>query len=561
MRNLAILSFVIFFGFHAQSQSLDDKLGQLQSSVKKVIVKDVEYDQKLKFEKSSGYIITVTTSESKRGKVTEYSFNLFDIEKNKIKFDTKKNVAIVQIGTKADKKVIKNVIDQKVSSYLNKISIMAEGVEAARSLNDQLKAVVEEADKVQHDFFPKMTSLVDLLGFLESNLGKVQVNDDVYEQSFSYKKDNNVVVTFTTNDVNKSSSESMTLNFGDINQRKIDFITRGNAVYIEAETNGKRNLIEQTKNGEISGFKNKIVLRGNSIEEGRKIAAALLNLKELADQNQKELYDPNADWATTVDYLKANVKKVTRNDIVYEQSIKEHDRIDNQLIFESIEKNKDKTSKYIFNPSDLNGAKIGFSTKGTAILINCETKGKKSLIQLQENGGLGNYQSAFNIHFESIEKARAMKKALVRLVQLSNEKNQDFLIQGKENPAVKESLDYLIHNIIDVSVNEKTYKQSLFYEEEKPEIITFEIVDLDKDDKLSYELNLKDLNEQKVSFDTRGKEVLVMAEIKGKQDLIKSTKNGEDDKFVDKLSIKAKGIEEARIIVHALKYLINKLNS
>ena len=376
MRILAIFFLVIFTGFHTQSQSLDEKLGQLQASVKKVTVKDIEYDQKLKFEKSSGYIITVTITESKKGKVTEYSFNLFDIEKNKIKFDTKKNVAIVQIGTKADKKMIKNVIDKKVSSYLNKISIMADGVESARALNNQLKAAVEEADKVQHDFFPKMTSLPELLGFLKSNLGKVQVNDDVYEQSFSFKDDNNVIVTFTTNDVNKSSSESIALNFGDINQRKIDFITRGNSVYIEAETNGKKNLIEQTKNGEISGFKNKITLRGNSIEEGRKIAAALINLKELADQNQKELYDPNSDWTATVNYLKANVKKVTRNDVVYEQSIEEHGQIDHQLIFERNEQDKDKTSKYTFNPSDLNGAKIGFSTKGTAILINCETKGK-----------------------------------------------------------------------------------------------------------------------------------------------------------------------------------------
>ena len=50
----------------------------------------------------------------------------------------------------------------------------------------------------------------------------------------------------------------------------------------------------------------------------------------------------------------------------------------------------------------------------------------------------------------------------------------------------------------------KPIKQSLFYEEDKPEIITFEMIDLDKDVKLSYELNLKDLNELKVSFDTRG---------------------------------------------------------
>ena len=323
----------------------------------------------------------------------------------------------------------------------------------------------------------------------------------------------------------------------------------------------KKNLIEHVKNGEISGFKNKLSLKANNIEEGRKLAAALVNLKELADQHQKELFDPNANWENTNAYLQTNVKKVSRNDDIFEQTISKHSGQNQQLVFEISDKNRDKTSRYLFNPSDLNGAKIDFTTKGTNIVVDCETKGKKSLIQYHENSELGNYKNTFDIYTESIEQARALKKALVRLVQLSNEKNQEFLIKGKKDPEVKESLDYLIQNITDVSLNDKTYKQSLFYEENKPEIITLELIDVDKDIKLSYELNLKDLNESKVGFNTRGREVLVEVEVKGKQDLIKSTKNDEDDKFLDKLSIKAKGIEEARIIVQTLRYLVNKLNS
>ena len=225
---------------------------------------------------------------------------------------------------------------------------------------------------------------------------------------------------------------------------------------------GKKNLIEYSKNGEISGFKNRISLKANNIEEGRKIAAALSNLKELADQNQKELFDPNSDWENTNGYLQANVKKVSRNDDIFEQSVNKHGQSDQQLVFESIDKNRDKTGQYIFNPSDLNGPKIGFSTKGTNILVNCETKGKKSLIQYLENGELGNYKNNFEIHAESIELARALEKAMVRLVQLSIEKNQQFLIKNKKNPEVKESLDYLIQNIVDVSLNDKTYKTISF---------------------------------------------------------------------------------------------------
>ena len=559
MKNLFVFFLAVVLGFQNQAQSLDEKLDALQSSVRNVTVKDVDYDQQLSYDKSSGYIITIIISESKRGKVTQYSFNLFDLAKNKVRFDTKRNVAVVEIGTNNDKKVIKNVVDNKVGSYLNKVMIRAEGVEAARSLHNQIKSVIEEAGKMQPDFFPKKTDLPDLLGVLEKQVGKVQINDNVFEQSFSFQNDNQVIVTFSSSDVGKSTSESMKLNFGDVNLRQIDFSTRGNTVYVEAETTGKKNLIEYSKNGKITGFRNKISLKANNIEEGRKLAAALVNLKELADQHQKELFDANSGRESTIDFLKANIKTVSRNDNNFVQAIRIPDHQNRQLLLEIIDQGRDKKIHYIFNPFDLNGAKIDFTTRGTNILVNCETKGKKSLIRYLENNVLGNYKNGFDIYMKSIEQARAMKKAMVRLVQLSNESNEEFLINGEKNPAIKASLDFLIQNIVDVSVNDKTFKQSLFYEEDKPEIITFETIDVDKDVTLSYELNLKDLNASKVDFDTRGKEVLVEAEIKGKQDLIKSTKNSEDDKFLNKVTIKAAGIEEARTIVHTLRYLVEKI--
>ena len=559
MKNFIVFFLAVVLAFQNHAQSLDEKLDLLQSSVGSVTVKDVDYDQQLSYDKSSGYIITVIISESKRGKVTQHSFNLFDLAKNKVRFDTKRNVAVVEIGTSNDKKVIKNVVDNKVGSYLNKIMLRAEGVEAARNLHNQIKSVIEEAGKMQPDFFPKKTDLPDLLGVLENQVGKVEVNDDVFEQSFSFQNDNHVIVTFSSSDVGKSTSESMKLNFGDINLRQIDFSTRGNTVYVEAETTGKRNLIEYAKNGKISGFRNKVSLKANNIEEGRKLAAALVNLKELADQHQKEVFDPNSGLENTIDFLKTNIKTVSRNDNNFVQAIRMPDQQNQQLLFEIIDQGRDKKIHYIFNPSDLNGAKIDFTTRGTNILVNCETKGKKSLIRYLENNELGNYKNGFDIYMESIEQARAVKKAMVRLVQLSNESDEEFLINGEKNPEIKASLDFLIQNIVDVSLNDKTFKQSLFYEKDKPEIITFETIDVDKDVTLSYELNLKDLNASKIDFDTRGKEVLVTAEVKGKQDLIKSTKNNEDDKFLNKITIKAAGIEEARTIVHTLRYLVEKI--
>ncbi len=545
--------------FTGLTQDLNGTLTKLEASVQEVTVKDVVYEQKLTYKKTAGYIITISTTESKKGKNSQYQFNLFDIDNKRIKFDTKKNLASVEIGTKADKKVIQNIVDGKVSNFLNKVSIKTDGIESARNLTDLMKSAAKAVEKEQHNFYEEQSDIVSLLGYIENIMGKVSINEDTYEQSFTFLPDNKTIVTFNSIHSNKNLNEAYKLNFGDVDDRKIDFITKGNAVLVEFETVAKNNLIAYEKDGALSGFKNKVTLRASNIEEGRKIAAALSNLKKLSDENQISLFNEEADLSECIAFLTANVKAVNVKEATLNQSFSQ--TASNQVAIKKVEESKNTNYEYIFNPSDLNASKIKFTTKGTNVLIALESKAKKSLIKYLVNNQIENYKSKFDLHTENIELARANVTALKRLVKLSIENEKTALINGEDSPSVNTALDYLIKQIVDVKINENTFKQSLFYEEDKPEIITFESFNTDKDEKRTYALNLKDINEAKVDFTTKGREVIVSAEIRGKQDLIQTTKNDEDDKYVDTLSLKANGIEEARIIVHTLKYLVTQFKN
>ncbi len=557
MRKILFILAFIFTVEAGSSQDLMETLNQLKSSIQQVTVKDVDYEQKLDFKKTDGYLLTLNMSESKKGKSTQLNFNLFDLDEKKIKFDTRKNLAVVEIGTKGDKKVIQNIVDGKVGNFLNKVSIKAEGIEAARNLTDLFKTAVKSVEKEQHNFYEEKSDLVALLGYVENIMGKVSINEDTYEQSFTFQPENNTIVTFNSIHSNKNVSESYRLNFSDVNERKIDFTTKGNAVLVEFETNGKNNFVAYEKDGALTGFKNKVTLRASNIEEGRKIAAALANLKKLSDENQIAIFDEGGSLEDCLNFLSSNIKKINVKESSVDQSFTQSSP--NQIAVNKIEGSKETKHEYIFNPSDLNVSKIQFATKSTNILLNIESKAKKSLIRYLENGQVENYKSKFDLHAENIEMARAIVNALKRLVKLSSENEQTALINGEQAPSVNTALDYLIKQIVDVKINENTFKQSLFYEEDKPEIITYEVVNTEKDEKRTYALNLKDINASKVEFATKGREVIVNAEIRGKQDLIQTTKNDEDDKYVDTLSIKANGIEEARTIVHTLKYLIGQV--
>jgi hypothetical protein len=113
-----------------------------------------------------------------------------------------------------------------------------------------------------------------------------------------------------------------------------------------------------------------------------------------------------------------------------------------------------------------------------------------------------------------------------------------------------QTLEELVQN---VPMKKTTKNQSLSYVEGSECLVQFTIYDTDDKEEIVFELNLADLNENTVSFDTKGSEVRVEASTRGKRDLVKVYEDGDVEGFDDEMYIFAAGIEEAREIVYALK--------
>ena len=116
-----------------------------------------------------------------------------------------------------------------------------------------------------------------------------------------------------------------------------------------------------------------------------------------------------------------------------------------------------------------------------------------------------------------------------------------------------QSLEELVQ---DVPMKKTTKNQSVSYVEGSDCLVQFTIYDTDDKEEIIFEMNLADLNENTVSFDTKGSEVTVEAATRGKRDLIKVYEDGEVEGFDDEMYIYAAGIEEAREIVYAMKEAI-----
>ena len=498
--------------------------------------------------------------DTKRDKSDTYYFNLVDLDKNKIRFFTKKNAVLVEAKTKGDRKFIQYETDGKLGNYVNEINIQAQNIENAREIVNNLKSIAEHAEDTKKQYFDDSGNATAILDFLQKNIKPVTINDDQFDQSFTYDKAKNAIVTFSTNN-GRATSVSYNLNFSDIDKNKISLEVRGNALFVEAETKLKKNYVKFSEDGAVKRFVNKVSIRAENIAGGKKLKAALESLKAYADENQMSDYDSELSYQETVKYLIDNIKIVNINDHVFDQSLGVMDKYPQVLSYKLSDGSKDESRTFTFNPVDLNRSKIAFRTKGTQVLISIEAKPKKNFIAALEGDQLDAYKNKFDIIASDIENAKALESAFRNLIKLSAEKSQNILVNGKQDPSSTEMLNFLTKKIGTVNINDDSHEQSFSYDKEKHNLVKLESVNTNDSKSGTQEVNLTDLDGGKIDFQVRGKEIFVEAQVRGGENFVKTTKNGEDGKYLNKLTMRISNIEEARVVTHVLRQLVKQQNS
>jgi hypothetical protein len=128
------------------------------------------------------------------------------------------------------------------------------------------------------------------------------------------------------------------------------------------------------------------------------------------------------------------------------------------------------------------------------------------------------------------------------------EKNVDF-----SNASQAEN--YALKTIDKVTINTDTYTQSLEKDKTNSCLFTYHFADVSKNNKYDYLFNLKDVDANKIRFDTKGNAVIIDIEIKGKSKLIQVFKDGGADNYVYKIQLKAANIDQGRKLETALRVM------
>lgn len=533
-------------------QQLEENLSILQENTVTVQDKKTDYQQSFSYDPDNNLLLSISIIETRRGEEVVMSVNAMDLNPFLVKFEPDKELVEITAGTNGGRDMVKVVEDGEIQNYDDELYFYASGIEEARILSDSLKAVAEYAKENSESLISISNDKQTLLEDIEKGIQEVKVNDEVYVQNFSYDSENNNIVTFRLSNSSGDEVEQFTVNIRDLNQHKIDFETDGEEVVIPIITKGERDLIAYTENGEIGNYTNELELKALSIEKARLLEAQLEALISISEEQETVDYSTYT-FEQCTEILTNNISEVVINQDAYDQEFRISTENEMVFIYTLQDVSEGEKYEYVANAADFGKLPVSFNTDRSSVFIELKSAGDRDLIKVTENNEEVDYKSKMEIRSQDIENARELAGAFTRFNQLALEKMEN-TIAFKD---AAEAENYVLSAVGDVVVDTDTYEQSV--EKGSSEcLLKYSLIDISDDTRYVYEFNLKDVDVNKIQFETDRGEALVSIQIKGENDLVQVYENGESDDFTDSFKIKSKDVEQARKLQTALRKITEK---
>jgi len=264
--------------------------------------------------------------------------------------------------------------------------------------------------------------------------------------------------------------------------------------------------------------------------------------------------------AQSTDQLAQHIQDVTIKGNVYEQALDKQTKNNCLISISVLDTKKGEETIFELNAADLNEHAISFDTRKSSVMVSAQVQGKRNLIRVYEDGEIDGYDDEMTLLAAGIEEARELVDSFKQMVKECNEK-ASATPESVAGTSAQDWQAFLEKEINTVEINGEQFAQAFSCKSAQPHLIQYEMTEPDKGELNTYEFNLTDLNESKVSFDTKGTSVWVSAQTRGERDLIKHTTNGEVKGYQDEVVLLARDIEHARLIEQVWKKLISATES
>ncbi len=539
------------------AQDTTSSLGELKNLITDVSLKNGLYNQSIQ-EKNGSCIVSVKVINTDKQDEEEYEFNFSDLNEYKVNLNATKRSLNISCETSGGKKVIRVYENGSIKGYTNSFTFYASDVENGKSIKDHLEKCILSCRESQTDMTTILggePNLDNAINFLKENTKKVSVNDEAWDQQFSVDEAFKAMCSFDV--VIEKDGKNMKYNFNamDINPSTIDFNTKSEFVLVSGQTKGKKKLIEVFENGEKENYVNSFDIYIEDVEEARKYKAALeLYTKEAEKLKSNELskLDGISSLSDLNAFFKSNLTDIAIGDFFAKQTF-DYDEAQPYLATFSVDQGELET--YKINMVDINENSISFDIKGDKVPVEIHTNDNLNLIQYNKGGEAGKYLDKITIWADDIEAARVLEGTLKKMVIKAKETYQPQIVSGVENPSKEQCVSFLENAFTEVVIGDDAYKLKITPDESNPCKLTYEEHDVTKDKTFHYTFDMQDINNYKTKFNSKGQLAMVYLEIKGEKKLIEISEQGSNSGYTHNLELKARDIENARLIAEAFQKL------
>jgi hypothetical protein len=396
----------------------DAMVNWLVANVKTVTIATKSYKQTLvKGDKVGSVKFTLIEADAKTSVEETYTFNLADLNPNRVNFKITGNKFGVEFETLRDDKFIAVTRAGEVKPFINDLVIVANSVDEARDLKTVLTLVAPLAiEKVKADI-PAVASEKDALNRLKSFTTNVTIGTKEIQQDL----EPNCLCQFTQveKDPKTSTKNLYKFNWIDINALGSNIDVMGDKMFIEIKTNEGKKLIMDTENDKFKGYDNAIKIYMPNVENARRAKAALDKAVEKCKAVYKEPFGNDANGVFA--WIKNNIKDVSIDETTFKQTLEavEPGKI-NKVKYTRIEVNPKGSGAeevYEFNLSDISPLTVEVEVKGKWLYVSIETDFKGKIIKYYKDGKIMPYTAKIDFVLNDIETSRNMVSALQKVVK------------------------------------------------------------------------------------------------------------------------------------------------
>lgn len=545
---LFLLCLLVSLFHQANAQTLEEVLQELEESLQEVSDDKVTHIQTLSFDAGAPYKIAFTVKDialkGGKEKTSRYELNLADVDDKSIKRITTTKMMGVSVRLPRSAKEIKYLAEGRSQRYVGELKIFARDSENLDVLERLLKEAVELAKPLWLESLPPdFETVAEALGWINERLGKVSVGDDVFVQSITQgRREDLVRMEVDVRTSKGSAKEIYQFSLADLLENQVAYKIQSNQVMLEGKTRQNINLIHVERDGIQQNYASIIQLYFAEIDEAKRMVNAWKQLVVLAEKSLAQVTRSPGSLEEAWEWLGRYIQPVNNGNQLIAQKI----RGDCAATFEqnTSDDKKQEQVTYTFDFGDFDERKTALMIKGIRIYITIKTLKDFNYVQTLKDGLPGNYTNSLSIEIPDVETARFLEPCLQYIIQSCESQAavlaRDFEWMASRMAAYSEDV-----NVSRSLTRQEAGNDCKFF----LNVITQGRKGLSEE---LYEFNLKDIDPMQIDLKVKGAVVMLEIVTRGKQKLINYTRDGKPI-FVDQLSIPVAGIQNGKVFRETLK--------